>query len=303
MKTFTSAIVSLSVASVLLFTPAARASVYSTAVLADNPTVYYQMSDSTTVVNDSAPTGGSNTGTYRDYGVAQAGAPGPILNQPGPRPIDFPGMDAANVATLFDGDNTGPTTQDNIALPAANVVIGSDYSVEFWFNGTRPFTDTGVQYLLTRGSAGTGADQIGIGGNFVGSGIVANKLYFFNGTGNVDPFGPTLSNGTWYQMTFVRSGNDISLYLNGAFQTTLNRAPGFSTDAFYFATQLSSTGNSLINGFNGRLDEISIYDFALTSNQIAAHYEAAFATPEPSTMMLLGCGGLLCWRRVKNRLP
>ncbi|MCC7193203.1 MAG: LamG domain-containing protein [Phycisphaeraceae bacterium] len=298
MKKVPFAAVSGVVAGALLLASAAHASVYSTAVLADSPTVYYEMNDSTTTVTDSASLGGSNNGVYRNGGTALVGSPGPLLGQLGPRPAAFPGMDAANVATKFDGIVSGVpnTAADNVLLANASVTISSNYSVEFWFNGTnlKYSTPSSLSYIFSRGGTATAIDGIGVNGTL--SGITPKKLFYANGVSG-NSFGPDIAENTWYHLVFVRSGNNLSFYLNGNLEGTATSTVNFTTDDFQFAAQIGIpvSGAPHPHSFNGHLDEIAIYDSVLSAAQITAHYNAAI--PEPSSVLLLGCSGLLLIRR------
>ena len=64
---------------------------------------------------------------------------------------------------------------------------------------------------------------------------------------------------------------------------------------------VGSAGNIIVNPdymFKGDLDEVRVYDEGLSSDAIAAIYNAGpVDVPEPMTMLLLGLGGLLIRRK------
>ena len=89
-------------------------------------------------------------------------------------------------------------------------------------------------------------------------------------------------------------GTSMDVYLDGDL--------AFSLTTGVPASQYSANGHSVLIGnrpacgncgWYGALDEVRIYDEALTKAQI----EAVMAIPEPATMLVLGLGGLVLVRR------
>jgi hypothetical protein len=99
--------------------------------------------------------------------------------------------------------------------------------------------------------------------------------------------GPTLLSqnpataGTWTYLVLERSGSTVTLYVNGqqAAQTTgVTGALNTSTNALSIGRL---TGGS--DYFNGSIDEVAIYNTALSASQIWNHYTAALGgTPTPT---------------------
>src|SRR5207244_4115035 len=50
------------------------------------------------------------------------------------------------------------------------------------------------------------------------------------------------------------------------------------------------------HGLDGQIDELRLYDEALSAGTVAAHF-AAGPIPEPSSVLLMALGGLVCCRR------
>ncbi len=101
------------------------------------------------------------------------------------------------------------------------------------------------------------------------------------------------SNNVWQHVAYTWDAGAIEVFINGVsvFTTTVN---GFNDET---NPQFGIGGNG--NGgdhFNGRIDELKIYDGVLSSAEIAA---AALPVPEPSAALLGGFGvlGLLRRRR------
>jgi hypothetical protein len=96
----------------------------------------------------------------------------------------------------------------------------------------------------------------------------SNQLIFGNADyGLVDFGGVTLPKNTWTHVAVTFDGNNATLYLNGSYQAAaalgLARADG--------AHCIIGAGNSLgAESFNGDLDDVRLYDFALFGSEIAS---------------------------------
>ena len=77
----------------------------------------------------------------------------------------------------------------------------------------------------------------------------------------------------WYHLAGVRGSNYLQIYVNGVLeaQISVDFPVGYGTEPLYFGT----TGQSYWDHkFGGALDEVSFYNRALSSNEIAAIYAA-----------------------------
>ena len=54
-------------------------------------------------------------------------------------------------------------------------------------------------------------------------------------------------------------------------------------------------------GFDGGIDEVAYYDYALSAEQVSAHFNATDAIPEPSSLALLSLSGLAGFLGVRRR--
>ncbi len=153
--------------------------------------------------------------------------------------------------------------------------LGSTYSVEFWFwNGIpsniRPVTG----YLFSRGkdgAAGTPGDHLGIGGTNTATG----KLMFFNGDlRNELLIGKTdIALRTWNHVALVREGKRASVYLNFNKEPEIigEIAPGCEpTESQIF---LGGRSDNFAD-FEGKLDEVAVYDRAISPDELAQHAAA-----------------------------
>ena len=117
-------------------------------------------------------------------------------------------------------------------------------------------------------------------------------FFFRNGgsTGHLfstaEPF-----DGSWHHLAWVGDGGVVSLYVDGEFDTTFDYA---SLDNDGFAPDTTTIGGILRGAdccnFTGNIDDVAIWDNALSADQIRALASGA-AVPEPSSA-LLGLSGL-----------
>lgn len=186
------------------------------------------------------------------------------------------------VGSAFSFDGTNGFVQ----IPDSPVFHPTNLTVEAWvfFYSLDSASDSrlGHQYIVFKQNTQTG--------NFEGFGLGKDRLPYVNPNGDcfyfivssasgdsaeVDSVSTATTN-VWYHLAGVRGSNYIQLYINGQFagQATANFSQDYGTLPLYFGT----SGESYWDGkLNGKLDEVSLYNRPLSSNEIAAIYEAGSA--------------------------
>lgn len=140
-------------------------------------------------------------------------------------------------------------------------------TVSLWFNATNdPIVGGGHTFLNTVPHNG-----LDIGVNFNGD----NSIYVFKGSNpdnsgwdilSYNNFNTIPATDKWYHMTIVKAGYEYRYYLNGVHNKTV------STPYLPVSYNCSiKIGSYAMYGdyFKGKLDEIRIYNRALTNDQIA----------------------------------
>ncbi len=76
---------------------------------------------------------------------------------------------------------------------------------------------------------------------------------------------------TWYHVAFVRQGSFLGIYINGVLADSRNDFSGNLRSS----TETRIGGNGGSSGFNGAIDEVVIYNRALSANEILNQYQSA----------------------------
>ena len=150
------------------------------------------------------------------------------------------------------------------------------FSIEFWVKTPTSISPASTQVIIGRNDPSTGM-QWWIGAN-EGNGNAS--MYMQDGSGNqaiLVGVGKSLTDGEWHHVVAVRNGttNNITLYVDGAVQGT-----PVSTE---FPNGFASTSALITIGyldvdpfyrFGGLVDEVAIYNLALSQAEISEHLEA-----------------------------
>ena len=247
---------------------------YQAAVNALGPVAYWRLDE-----GPGSPTAYDTTDNQLD-GQVNAGTLGqPAYNHTMGKAVDLspgagnPYVDVGNPAELPEGD----------------------MSVVFWMNSR-----ANDKSIITKGQSR--ATQSLRDWDIFGNGT---NLIFLGSTGTATAFlaqTPYPSLNDWHQVVATWDGttsaDGVKLYVDGslAAQATANGSLNDTHNLFL--------GGSGIWRYDGLLDEVALYDYALSLAQVQALYSARI--PEPSTFLLSALGLLgmafVGWRRRRKRV-
>lgn len=247
---------------------------YSQAIIDAGPLAYWRLGETAGGAMDSAGLSGAQNGTYAGFFPANRG-------QPGPRPTDTIGLEPL---FGFEGDNAAPRFAGN-ADGGNDVVTIPDLGV-FNFASTRVFTLEALVNGAAAQEAGAAIIAKGTGGGGEQFAIdVFNTYRFFAWDGGVPNNAVVASasvspNSTWQHLVAVlnQPAGIMKLYLNGVEAATTTPRPTLvntTHDVSIGARKNAGSGNYDLN-FDGRIDEVAIYNRALSPAEITAHFHAAF---------------------------
>jgi hypothetical protein len=217
---------------------------YASTILADGPIAYYRLAE-TGGLGGADSSGNGLGGLY--YGDVTFGAPGALVGD-------------ANTAVTFDGSNKGH-------LRVLSTIGPGDFSIEVWVNTT---TDSLTGSQTYQGTGLVWSDIAGVANDWI-LGYLNNVASFFTGNPDNTISGVTpLNDGVWHHIVATRVlGGDKNLYVDGQLENT------GTTNIFSLSTNpiIDIGGNTLDNRyFTGSLDEVAIYQVALTPDQVLKHY-------------------------------
>lgn len=162
------------------------------------------------------------------------------------------------------------------------IIVGNDLylyantSISLWFYLTSTDRDSFCLIHNNNGGSQNAGYFVFTGG--VGGGVAARAYYAAGSYLEIDSASETSpwtvpSANTWYHLVFVSNGTNMSIYINN----TLRAQDSFAHDIYYgsdcvFIIGGRDSGNGWC--FNGRIDEIGIWNRALTTDEISELYNS-----------------------------
>ena len=257
---------------------AAPTAPYPAAVLADHPASYYRLDEA------------SGTTAWDYAGGLNATYTNATLGQPGYTSLFTPQTDPTETSVQFgQGMNdmnkfAGWANYQDFGTPAGS---SRSFSVEAWVqpNGSQ-FSDGGIVAI----GYGYGGEQFAID---TGGRVAAGRTYrFYVNDASGSSHGVSSSNASatsdnaWHHLVGIcdEPNGKVLLYVDGvlAGSTVIGTNSGINalTSPLAIGARLdSAAATAYTNQFVGNIDDVAMYNVALSSNQVVTHFLAAGIAP------------------------
>jgi Concanavalin A-like lectin/glucanases superfamily/Bacterial Ig domain/Immunoglobulin domain/Immunoglobulin I-set domain len=226
-------------------------------IVTDHPLGYWRLDESSGTVAHDLISG--NNGIYTSK---------VLLNQPGDNLID------THKSARFGFLATSNSCVTNIIADFATTG-NATFSVEAWVNGGSQTTDAG---LITKGY-GSGGEQFNLD---CGGGSHAFRFFVRDASGSVHAAtSSVVPNNQWHHLVGVcdQVNGKVYLYVDGvvAASGTIGVNTGLLTSTLPVSIGARQSGAATANDFQfiGYMEEVAIYRYALSSNQVTAHFVTA----------------------------
>jgi hypothetical protein len=245
---------------------------YATTILKDDPIAFWRLDEPTNAI------------TAFDYvGNHEATYNNAINGQPGFSPIYIP----SETATVFGSNgiaNSEAVENNNSAngiplIDFSTQGANAEFSVELWVRLPAPSAD-----LICKGYPNNTQFAFDCDGT-----DSAFRFIVHNSADTIETASTvTVADGNWHHLVGVcdEANGAVYVYCDGSRQSTATIPEGsglLSLSPTYLvaiAAQESSGGSGYVNSTDASISQVALYAYAMTSNQVAAHYKAATSLPQ-----------------------
>jgi hypothetical protein len=188
--------------------------------------------------------------------------------------LDFDVADGALTGTIsgarrFDG------ADDSLAVGGAPDVSGTrPYTLELWARPPDRAPDTSYQFMISRETT-TASGRQGTGLWFSRAGVGFER--WTNGVKKGVTYTPRITNTLWSSVVGTYDGATMRLYIDGHLIGSRPATAPLAQPTGPFVLGAGAGGSS--GFFAGDLDELALYDHAVTRSHVAAHVTAARTAP------------------------
>lgn len=167
-----------------------------------------------------------------------------------------------------------PAVIDSLAEPGPS----GSFTVMAWVNPVSLPSNTTYRVFATGATGGWGLGVANV-----------DRLRFTTfGQADFGSTGTPVQSGVWQHIAVTFVNGAVSMYHNGQLIGSTPASSGFTEENVANNFVIGGNSNLTSDLFNGRMDEVRIYDSALTQQEIIS----AATVPEPSATALLGLGSL-----------
>lgn len=148
----------------------------------------------------------------------------------------------------------------------SNLEIYNTFTMSAWIYGA---TTTGSnQFILTKDSPTSGSRGFGFGVSATGFVQVT-----ISGTARLGTTAPSIVGNSWFHILVIRAGSWI-VYVNGVLIGSFGAIPITNANSHWCIGAIQTQAGGAFQGFNGVIDDVRIYNRALTLAEIALLYQS-----------------------------
>ncbi len=178
-------------------------------------------------------------------------------------------------ALSFDG------VDDYIELSSTVQFDDTNFSITGWFRTGSDTTGTYEQIWNSGYNGGNHDLEVALKNNNLGFGGRDSS-----GSLLPDMTVEDVNDNSWHHFAALRSGNDFELYFDGSLSSSGSKSLG-DLDAAGVVPRIGNGLNSIANRFfNGSIDDVRVYDGALSAEKIELLYWAGFSSSERAIMAI-----------------
>jgi hypothetical protein len=217
---------------------------YAPTVLADHPVAYYRLGEAPGAPSAIDASGHGHTGTYEGNAI-----------------LGVPGLIAGDPDTAVNFNTTG-----DVVIPDATDLnfVSTPFTIEAWVSGISGGANS--QRIFDKIVASTG---LGYGFD------VSNEQIRLLGVTNLDPLF-TFGSTTTYHLVGVSDGAGTGyIYVNG---TLISSGTYIASSPYTGSAHIAVANDGTAHLNNAVIDELAVYNYALSPQRILAHYAAGLST-------------------------
>jgi len=243
---------------------------YSAVVLVDGPVAYWRGSIPVPPVIDALvidQTGrGNNLRLWHNSGAEAA------------YPKDAPSLIASSADPAMDFIPNSNIWQDQNSL-SADFAPATAFSLEAWCKPRAGALSGGVQHDIARKATYYGLTIEYVGGNYVFAALATDGL---NSVIRYAYSPSAIVADTTYHVVATFDATNLRLYVDGVLVAT-QPIVGIFTPGSGVGNFAVSEYSFPVNAYDGIIDEIALYNYALTSTQVQTHHDAGIAVSSDTT--------------------
>ena len=184
----------------------------------------------------------------------------------------------------FDGVNDYFEIENSTDLEPLNL------TVSIWFKGSTQSTSN--TYLISK------VANSGFKGYALYTGGSTDKLVFFIYNGStwvLTPLGASVMDNNWHHAAATFDGTNLKLYVDGSLYSQTTSSSGITYNAGSLIIGARDSSNNL--PFSGNIDEVSIWDSALSSDAVTEIYNSG-APNDLTSLTNASSSNLVAWYKM-----